>query len=561
MSTASLRILHRAVQRVLAPAALFSAASVAVLIASATLMLAPAALLAQPAVVRIDVPGSKPDEVTIAINPTNPDNLIAGANLRFVFRSFDGGKTWTQSLLPNDTYGDPCVIFDGDGRAFFAHLTVGWEAITVRRSLDGGLTWSSGVKLRGPSSPQARPGSLFNSSLQDKEWLVADMTTGPTRGNIYATWTDFTRYGSQNPADSSVIVFARSTDHGETFDPFVRISDKAGDAVDSDNTVEGAVPAVGPGGEVYVAWAGPDGLSFDRSLDAGVTWGTDRIISDMPGGWDIDISGVYRANGLPITVADISNTPTRGTVYVNWVDARHGDHDVFVARSTDRGETWSAPIRVNDDPVANGREQFFTWATVDPITGELVIVFYDRRDHAGDTTSVYLARSLDGGRTFRNERIDGSAFYPTPFVFMGDYNCVAAYNGRVRPIWTRLHNTDLSIHTALIDETVPVDPMPAPPSGLRLDVHPNPIAPGTARDTRVRIDLPEASHVVVRVHDMVGHAVATLHDGWCVGGTLSLPLDTSRMPAGTYLVRMQQQARGDGTARETVLARVLTVLR
>lgn len=520
--------------------------------------LVPAALAAQPAVIRIDVPGSRPEEVAIAINPTNPDNLIAGANLRFAFRSVDGGKTWTQALLPNDTYGDPCVIFDADGRAFFAHLTVGWEAITVRRSLDGGATWSAGVKLRGPSSPQARPGSLFNSSLQDKEWLVADMTSGATRGNIYATWTDFTRYGSENPADSSVVVFARSTDHGETFDPFVRISDKAGDAVDSDNTVEGAVPAVGPGGEVYVAWAGPEGIVFDRSFDAGATWGTDRIISDMPGGWDIDISGVYRANGLPITVADISNGPARGNVYVNWVDARNGDHDVFIARSTDRGETWSAPIRVNDDAVANGREQFFTWATVDPVTGELVVVFYDRRDHEGDTTSVYLARSVDGGLTFRNERIDSSAFFPTPFVFLGDYNCVAAYNGRIRPIWTRLHNTDLSIHTALVDATLPVDQTPAPSTGLRLDVHPNPVVPG---GTRVQVSLPEASHVTVRVHDMVGHAVATLHDGWCASGTLTLPLDTSHMPAGTYLVRMQRVGRGDGAARDDVQARLLTILR
>ena len=384
------------------------------------------------------------------------------------------------------------------------------------------------------------------------------MTSGATHGNIYATWTDFTRYGSENPADSSVVVFARSTDHGETFDPFVRISDKAGDAVDSDNTVEGAVPAVGPGGEVYVAWAGPEGIVFDRSFDAGATWGTDRIISDMPGGWDIDISGVYRANGLPITVADISNGPARGNVYVNWVDARNGDHDVFIARSTDRGETWSAPIRVNDDAVANGREQFFTWATVDPVTGELVVVFYDRRDHEGDTTSVYLARSVDGGLTFRNERIDSSAFFPTPFVFLGDYNCVAAYNGRIRPIWTRLHNTDLSIHTALVDATLPVDQTPAPSTGLRLDVHPNPVVPG---GTRVLVSLPEASHVTVRVHDMVGHAVATLHDGWCASGTLTLPLDTSHMPAGTYLVRMQRVGRGDGAARDDVQARLLTILR
>ena len=99
----------------------------------------------------------------------NIDNIIAGANLRYFFHSKDGGRTWGQGQLPQNTYGDPCVLFGPDGRAYFAHLTVGWDAITVRYSDDGGETWSSGVKLLGPSSDSARPGSLFRSSLQDKE--------------------------------------------------------------------------------------------------------------------------------------------------------------------------------------------------------------------------------------------------------------------------------------------------------------------------------------------------------------------------------------------------------
>ena len=159
---------------------------------------------AQPQNVRIDLPGSSAEEVSIAINPLDPDNIVAGANLNYHFASFDGGKTWTQGELPGGTWGDPAVLFDKTGRAYIANLVYGWDAIIVRRSDDGGLTWSTPVKLFGPSSDSAKVGSLYRSSLQDKEFLVADLTDGPFGGSIYAAWTDFTKYGSRNEQDSIV---------------------------------------------------------------------------------------------------------------------------------------------------------------------------------------------------------------------------------------------------------------------------------------------------------------------------------------------------------------------
>ena len=76
--------------------------------------------------------------------------------------------------------------------------------------------------------------------------------------------------------------------------PF-RISDSPGDCRDSDNTVEGAVPAVGPNGEVYVIWAGPLGLIFKKSLDGGLSFSKDKMIDQMPGGWDFSVEGLDRA--------------------------------------------------------------------------------------------------------------------------------------------------------------------------------------------------------------------------------------------------------------------------
>ena len=217
-----------------------------------------------------------------------------------------------------------------------------------------------------------------------------------------------------------------------------------GDCVDSDNTVEGAVPAVGPNGEIYVAWSGPKvrnsqfGLFFNKSTDAGNTWlSTPTYIGNQPGGWDYGVSGIYRANGLPITLCDLSNGPYRGRIYVNYTDsAGANDHDVKVLWSTNGGTNWSAPVRVNNDPA--GKEQFFTWMTIDQKTGYLYCVFYDRRNYTGNYTQVYLARSTNGGVNWTNDSIATSPFLPNATTFFGDYNGITAHNGKVRPIWTRL---------------------------------------------------------------------------------------------------------------------------
>jgi hypothetical protein len=225
-------------------------------------------------------------------------------------------------------------------------------------------------------------------------------------------------------------MFSRSRDGGRTFSAPLEISDETGDARDSDNTVEGVVPVAGPNGDVYVAWAGPKGLYFDKSVDGGWTFARDILITAMQGGWDLPVPGLERHNGMPVTAVDLSDGPHKGTVYVNWIDERNGDPDVFVASSKDGGRTWSAPVRVNDDP--KGAAQMFTWIAVDPVDGSLNLVFHDRRGQQGTTTGVTLARSVDGGKTFAN-----IALPVTPFdccarsSFFGDYNGIDAYGGRI----------------------------------------------------------------------------------------------------------------------------------
>lgn len=389
-----------------------------------------------------------PCEPSIAIDPTAPGRVVAGAILDRVYYSEDGGKTWQKNKLrsPYGVYGDPVIQADYAGNFFYAHLSnpggssfsENWlDRIVIQRSEDGGKTWNEGAftGLRPPHD-------------QDKHWLATD----PRNNHLYITWTEFDEYDSRDPEDHSRILFSKSTDGGLNWSEAVAINQFEGNCLDGDETTEGAVPAVGPNGEVYVAWSYDEVIYFDRSPDGGETWlEEDIVIATQPGGWAFDIPGIFRCNGMPITVADFSDGPNRGTIYVNWSDQRNGtdDTDIWLSSSKDGGITWSPPVRVNDD--APGKHQFFTWMDIDQTTGYLYFVFYDRRAYSDERTDVYLAWSTDGGQSFTNRRISEKPFIPSAGVFFGDYNDISAHDGRVRPIWTRLEEGRLSVWTALVE--------------------------------------------------------------------------------------------------------------
>ena len=396
------------------------------------------------------VMGMGPCEPTICINPANPQNIAAGAILDAYYWSNDGGATWESGKLasPHGVFGDPVLTADPQGNFYYAHLSdpegKQWKSpklldrIVIQKSTDGGKTWSDGA-FCGENHPKD----------QDKHWLAVD----PASGHIVCTWTEFDKYDSKDTLnDRSRILFSKSTDGGITWSKGLKINQFDGDCLDDDNTTEGAVPTVGPNGEIYVAWAWNDKIWFDKSADGGVSWmNHDVVVADQPGGWTYNVAGISRCNGLPVTDCDRSGGAYHGTIYVNWSDHRNGpdDPDVFVAKSTDKGMTWSQPVRVNND--AAGKDQFLTWMTVDQKTGYIYCVFYDRRAYSDKQTDVYLAVSRDGAKTFQNIKISESPFDPSKYVFFGDYNHISAVNGKVRPIWTRLENGVLSVWTALIE--------------------------------------------------------------------------------------------------------------
>jgi hypothetical protein len=381
----------------------------------------------------------EPEETTIFINPLNNDNFIGGANLDNYYYTFDRGLTWQEGKLPGPVvYGDPVVCFDMSGNGYFVHLGPFTKTgIYISKTMDGGITWSESKRIYG---------NYNGTPFEDKPWICTDRNKDSEFfNNLYISWTEFDVYNSKNPKDSSRILFSRSTDQGETFSRPITISDLGGDARDGDSTVEGAVPAVGPDGQVYIAWSGPRGIEFTSSYDGGLSFSKNVFVTDQVDGWAYDIPGLYRCNGLPFTDCDISRSEYRGTIYINFSDNRSGDHDVYIVKSNDEGVTWSSPVRVNDDPVGNGKDQFMSHFCVDPVSGAIYVLFYDRRRFDGRKTDVILARSTDGGVSFVNLRISDSAFVPDKIIFFGDYVGINSYNDLVTCLWMRMDDKILSL--------------------------------------------------------------------------------------------------------------------
>lgn len=484
-------------------------------------------------------------EPCIAVDPRNPNNVVAGSNTKNVYRSTDGGMTWSRGTLSSSygVFGDPVILADTSGSFYYFHLSNN-SAITVWPQWCDRIVCQRLDDVATGSWTDGGYAGLDTPTMQDKPWVAVD----PQTNTMYMTWTRFDHYGTTNPIDSSNILFSKSTDKGETWSAPLRINTDAGDCVDDDFTVEGAVPCVGKHGEVFVAWDVENAILFDRSYDGGSTWETHDIhVADMPGGWAYDIPGLNRCDGLSYLACDLSSSPYAGTLYISWSDQRNGpdNTDVWICKSTDNGSTWSAPMRVNDD--AGTTHQFMSSMTVDPYTGYIYVLFYDRRNYTDSlSTDVYMALSKDGGGSFKNFKISDTAFRPRADFFFGDYTYISAFNNVVRPVWGHLNvitssNYKQQIKTAIIPDSLinPVgitalQPMQA---DMQLKVYPNP----TSELATISYTLPATADVRLTVTDAIGREVAELQQGQQQSGRHTATFDarTHNLPAGMYVVTLK----------------------
>lgn len=392
-----------------------------------------------------------PVEPSITINHKDPGNIVAGICVDQVVYSLDGGETWNLKTLysPFGVYGDPALISDVKGDIYYFHLADpsgagrsndAWlDRIVCQKSEDGGKTWTKGTSI-GNNPPKD----------QDKPWVAVH----PRKQIIYTTWTQFDKYGSKDEKCQSNILFSMSMNAGSKWTKPVQINKLPGDCLDDDNTAEGATPAVGLDGKIYVTWSSMGTIYFDRSYDGGETWLTNDIpIEKQAGGWSMDIPGLSRCNGMPVLLIDNSPNRTHGSLYMVYADQRNGtdDTDIWLKRSTTHGDHWTNPVRINKDEP--GKHQFLPWMAIDQTNGNIYIAYYDRRGYNDMQTDVYLAYSFDGGNVFNEVKISERPFVPEKEVFFGDYLNIAAHAGIITPIWTRMDEGKTSVWTTVIKES------------------------------------------------------------------------------------------------------------
>jgi hypothetical protein len=161
-----------------------------------------------------------PNEPSIAINPKNTNELVAGSNIDNYYYSTDGGLTWTEDLLTSTygVWGDPVIACDTTGSFYFFHLSNppsgSWiDRIVCQRTNTPGGIWTPGTYT-----------GLNGNKAQDKHWVAINKNTN----GIYMTWTEFDAYGSNIPTDSSRIMFSRSLDQGQTWSAALKINEGVG---------------------------------------------------------------------------------------------------------------------------------------------------------------------------------------------------------------------------------------------------------------------------------------------------------------------------------------------
>ena len=417
-------------------------------------------------------------EPAIAVNPLDPANVVVAAHheddgplsvVIGVYYSMDGGETWNGPILmppaeEEDFFqSDPALAAGPSGAFYLAYLSVGprfsdnvrlffSDSLVVARSLDGGVSWEIVLELDPfyiDFQELSSRGIFVSSVLLDKEYIAAG--PGPSGDIVVVSYTEFASGFDSNVGSYFTrirIMAVISLDGGETWKGPVQVSDEVyiyegPGEVSAERVLQGSNPAVAPDGTIYIAYydSGDDGwltgtarIVVVKSVDGGDTWSEPVEAAVIEEEMDYFSPARFRAWASMFPIIDVGPD---GTVYIVYgsADPETGDPgDIYLVYSMDGGDTWSEPIRINND--APGAYQFFPWLDVDE-NGIAHIIWGDTRfDEDNFGFDVFYARFTPEEGASANYRVTdytGNGFLA---FFLGDYFNVAAAGGQVYVVWT-----------------------------------------------------------------------------------------------------------------------------
>ena len=367
-------------------------------------------------------------------------NSGGGQRVGFAY-STNGGDTFSPNILmplavlPHQS--DPWLSVTPSDRVFFTRIEYDNPGvpggIAVTNTTDG-VTW--GTTYYYDDSP----------NFADKESAANDAA-----GNLYWVW-------NTDSATRQDLAFTRSNNGGAAWTPKVLVSGPG---------TLGGIVNVAPNGTVLATWwsYATNNVMFDRSFDGGLTWGTDIRVNDIPG------SAASPLPSDPPVLPSMAVAPN-GTVYVAYEDYRNGrpggtangDMDIFFARSSDGGATWSPGMRVNDDTTT--ARQWMPDIALDPFGG----IHLAWEDDRSGNHNIYYTNSTDGGATFGPNLRVTTAETPVTYTRPGDYLAIESDpNGTICIVWTDGRGADLDIYFAKLERTFPMTIVTVP-SGLTVSV-------------------------------------------------------------------------------------------
>lgn len=385
-----------------------------------------------------DTPRSESD---IRVNPGNSQQIIAASNnigngRQAQFWSHDGGMTWGQTTLPllsaDSMHSDPTVHWTSDGTAWATTIGINADSTVLQmrayKSADGGKTWTFDATFSG------------DQTSADKQSMWIDWSsTSPFRDRIYVIWHN------NRPAYVSF-----RTGAGWHKPVLISGAETTGTAIGSDITTNEA-------GHVFVVWpdTGSKSLFLAKSTDGAETFSPPRLIHKTFGTFQINVPSF----GVRAALVGSSIAARGNDLYVSWVDLS-GDTGcrtpasepaddtssvctsrIWFVKSSDAGETWSEPKKVN--PAPDLADQFNHRLAIDPKTGTIGIVYYNTGTAANrKKTDLVFQFSTDGGNKWSKVTKVTTAMTDETTVHAdngnqyGDYNGLSASDGAFFSSWT-----------------------------------------------------------------------------------------------------------------------------